>query len=50
MSAWDKLNVNPRRGAGGRSVAIEFPGSEIGCHMSVFVAHIKRPTGTARAG
>jgi oxalate decarboxylase/phosphoglucose isomerase-like protein (cupin superfamily) len=36
MSAWDKLNVNQRRGAGGRSVAMEFPGSEISCHMSVF--------------
>jgi len=36
MSQWDKLTVNQRRGAGGRSVAMEFPGSEISCHMSVF--------------
>jgi hypothetical protein len=36
MSAWDKLNVNQNRGAGGRSVAMEFPGSEISCHMSMF--------------
>ena len=36
MSAWDKLTVNEGRGAGGRSVAMEFPGSEISCHMSMF--------------
>jgi oxalate decarboxylase/phosphoglucose isomerase-like protein (cupin superfamily) len=36
MSAWNKLNVNQGRGAGGRSVAMEFPGSEISCHMSMF--------------
>jgi oxalate decarboxylase/phosphoglucose isomerase-like protein (cupin superfamily) len=36
MSAWDKLHVNENRGAGGRSVAMEFPGSEISCHMSMF--------------
>jgi oxalate decarboxylase/phosphoglucose isomerase-like protein (cupin superfamily) len=36
MSAWNKLNVSQRRGAGGRSVAMEFPGSEISCHMSMF--------------
>jgi oxalate decarboxylase/phosphoglucose isomerase-like protein (cupin superfamily) len=36
MSAWDKLKVNQRRGAGGASVAMEFPGSEISCHMSMF--------------
>ena len=36
MSAWNKLNVNGNRGAGGRSVAMEFPGSEISCHMSMF--------------
>ena len=36
MSAWDKLNANAGRGAGGRSVAMEFPGSEISCHMSMF--------------
>jgi len=36
MSAWDKLTANNNRGAGGRSVAMEFPGSEISCHMSMF--------------
>jgi mannose-6-phosphate isomerase-like protein (cupin superfamily) len=36
MSAWDKLNVNKGRGAGGRSVAMEFPDSEISMHMSMF--------------
>jgi oxalate decarboxylase/phosphoglucose isomerase-like protein (cupin superfamily) len=36
MSAWDKLQVSQGRGAGGRSVAMEFPGSEISCHMSMF--------------
>jgi hypothetical protein len=38
MSAWDKLDPNRARGAGGRSVFIEFPGSEITCHMSMFPA------------
>jgi oxalate decarboxylase/phosphoglucose isomerase-like protein (cupin superfamily) len=36
MSAWDKLNFNQGRGAGGRSVALEFPFSEISMHMSMF--------------
>jgi oxalate decarboxylase/phosphoglucose isomerase-like protein (cupin superfamily) len=36
MSAWDKLTESRNRGAGGRSVAMEFPGSEISCHMSMF--------------
>ena len=36
MSAWDKLTETRNRGAGGRSVAMEFPGSEISCHMSMF--------------
>ena len=36
MSAWDKLTVIANRGAGGRTVAMEFPGSEISCHMSMF--------------
>jgi oxalate decarboxylase/phosphoglucose isomerase-like protein (cupin superfamily) len=36
MSAWNKLHVSANRGAGGRSVAMEFPGSEISCHMSMF--------------
>jgi oxalate decarboxylase/phosphoglucose isomerase-like protein (cupin superfamily) len=36
MSAWNKLHSSQGRGAGGRSVAMEFPGSEISCHMSMF--------------
>jgi hypothetical protein len=36
MSAWDKLTVSQNRGAGGRSVIVEFPNSEIWCHMSMF--------------
>jgi oxalate decarboxylase/phosphoglucose isomerase-like protein (cupin superfamily) len=36
MSAWNKLTETRNRGAGGRSVAMEFPGSEISCHMSMF--------------
>ncbi|HEV8341982.1 MAG TPA: cupin domain-containing protein [Candidatus Binatia bacterium] len=38
MRAWDKLDSNARRGAGGRSVAIQFPNSEVFAHMSVFGA------------
>jgi oxalate decarboxylase/phosphoglucose isomerase-like protein (cupin superfamily) len=38
MRAWDKLDANKRRGAGGRSVYIQFPDSEMSCHMSVFDA------------
>jgi oxalate decarboxylase/phosphoglucose isomerase-like protein (cupin superfamily) len=38
MRAWDKLDNNARRGAGGRSVYIQFPDSEMSCHMSVFDA------------
>ena len=38
MGVWDKLNANQRRGAGGRSVYIQFPDSEMSCHMSVFDA------------
>ena len=38
MRAWDKLNASQHRGAGGHSVYIEFPGSEMSCHMSVFDA------------
>lgn len=36
MRAWDKLDTNARRGAGGKSVAIMFPNSEVFAHMSVF--------------
>lgn len=36
MAVWDRLESNATRGAGGRSVFIEFPGSELTCHMSVF--------------
>ncbi|MBV8085518.1 MAG: cupin domain-containing protein, partial [Chloroflexi bacterium] len=38
MQAWDKLDANTRRGAGGRTIQIQFPGSEMSCHMSVFPA------------
>jgi len=38
MRAWDKLEANTKRGAGGRSVFIQFPNSEVSCHMSVFDA------------
>lgn len=38
MRAWDKLDPLQTRGAGGRRVAIEFPHSEMSCHMSVFPA------------
>jgi oxalate decarboxylase/phosphoglucose isomerase-like protein (cupin superfamily) len=40
MRAWDKLDELKTRGAGGHSVQIQFPGSQMSCHMSVF------PTGT----
>jgi oxalate decarboxylase/phosphoglucose isomerase-like protein (cupin superfamily) len=40
MRAWDKLDANVRRGAGGRSVYIQFPDSEMSCHMSVFDARL----------
>jgi hypothetical protein len=36
MRAWDKLNVNAHRGAGGKTVTIQFAGSDMSCHMSVF--------------
>ncbi len=38
MRAWDRLDANASRGAGGRSVFIQFPNSEVSCHMSVFDA------------
>ncbi len=38
MKAWDKLDANARRGAGGRSVFIQFPNSEVSAHMSVFAS------------
>jgi hypothetical protein len=38
MRAWDKLDSNERRGAGGRTVQIQFAGSAMTCHMSVFDA------------
>ncbi len=40
MRAWDKLDANVRRGAGGRSVYMQFPDSEMTCHMSVFDARL----------
>jgi oxalate decarboxylase/phosphoglucose isomerase-like protein (cupin superfamily) len=36
MGAWDQVEANYGRGAGGTSVRIKFPGSELSCHMSVF--------------
>jgi len=38
MRAWDKLVPFRGRGAGGTTVFIGFPGSEMSCHMSVFPA------------
>jgi hypothetical protein len=38
MQAWDKLDDNSRRGAGGTTIMIKFPNSEVSCHMSVFPA------------
>ena len=36
LRAWDKLDTMAFRGAGGRAVMIEFPGSPVTAHMSVF--------------
>jgi quercetin dioxygenase-like cupin family protein len=38
MRAWDKLDSHKKRGAGGHRVFIQFPASELSCHMSVFPA------------
>lgn len=38
MRAWDKLETNVRRGAGGTSVYMQFPHSELSAHMSQFAA------------
>jgi len=38
MRAWDKLNPFWGRGAGGTVVSVQFPGSQMSCHMSVFPA------------
>jgi mannose-6-phosphate isomerase-like protein (cupin superfamily) len=38
MSGWDSLDSNASRGAGGRTVRIQFAGSDMSCHMSVFDA------------
>ncbi|MBI4524842.1 MAG: cupin domain-containing protein [Deltaproteobacteria bacterium] len=38
MKAWDKLDANAKRGAGGKSVFIQFPNSEVTAHMSVFTS------------
>lgn len=38
MSIWDKLVAFRKRGAGGKTVFIEFPDSNMSCHMSVFDA------------
>jgi hypothetical protein len=44
MAAWDKLDSLGSRGAGGSSVVLAFPGSEVSSHMSVF------PQGTYKKG
>lgn len=36
MRAWDKMDRNDARGAGGRTVLIQFAGSDMSCHMSMF--------------
>jgi len=36
MRAWDQLDALTIRGAGGKAVHVQFPGSEISGHMSVF--------------
>ena len=38
MSEWANLDSNASRGAGGRTVRIQFSGSDMSCHMSVFDA------------
>jgi oxalate decarboxylase/phosphoglucose isomerase-like protein (cupin superfamily) len=38
MGAWDKVEANTGRGAGGGTIMIKFPHSEMSCHMSVFPA------------
>ena len=38
MRVWDQLDPLTSRGAGGRAVMIDFPGSELTCHMSVIPA------------
>jgi quercetin dioxygenase-like cupin family protein len=44
LLAWDKLTAAGSRGAGGSSIAMYVPGSEISAHMSVF------PPGTYKKG
>src|SRR3972149_1616769 len=36
LGAWDRLDQYNYRGAGGTRLAVQFPGSEMSCHMSVF--------------
>ena len=38
MRVWDRLDTHKTRGAGGHRVFIQFPNSELSCHMSVFPA------------
>ena len=40
MQSWDQLDSNETRGAGGHSVYIQFPGSEMSSHMSVFAPQL----------
>ncbi|WP_104129637.1 cupin domain-containing protein [Cryobacterium sp. N21] len=36
MSAWDRLDSNSERGAGSKTVRIQFAGTDMSAHMSVF--------------
>jgi gentisate 1,2-dioxygenase len=38
MSRWDDLDSNGYRGAGGRTLRVQFADSDMSCHMSVFAA------------
>ena len=38
MQAWDKMDDNAHRGAGGTSVYCQFPNTELSAHMSEFAA------------
>jgi oxalate decarboxylase/phosphoglucose isomerase-like protein (cupin superfamily) len=40
LRSWDRLEANTVRGAGGHSVYMQFPGSEMSSHMSVFAPQL----------
>ncbi|MFQ6028194.1 MAG: cupin domain-containing protein [Dehalococcoidia bacterium] len=40
LRSWDRLEANTVRGAGGHSVYMQFPGSEMSSHMSVFAPRL----------